>query len=157
MWIDQQPQIIYTVRDGTDTSGLVKFHARAGVEAAAAHAGATQRRGLLAAVTGCVLVRQSVSYSRIESAPAAPLVGALAPFVGVFVFDTATAGQFAVLTVPGLLPALLMTTGCAAGLDVDRTQPAIVALVEHLQSGSFCNPWGYQLGDLVAAYMQERR
>lgn len=156
MWLNQQPQVIYTARDGSGSSGLIRFHIRAGIEAVAAHAGATQRRGLIAPLTGCTLERQSVSYSRTESAPGTPVAGILARSVGVFIFDTATPAQFAVVKIPGLLPELLMTTGYAAGIDIDQQHPAIVALVEHLQVSSYCNPFGYQLGNLIAAYMQDR-
>lgn len=153
-WQNKQPDATITWRDSTDTSAVMAFHVRSGVEAVAAHTGIAGMRGLFVPITGCVPVRQAVTYSSLNGERPDPDVGIEAWREGVFIFDTVEPGQYAVLRIPGLLPSLLVTTGCGAGLDIDQTRPAVAALVEALLTGDWCNPWGYALLSLRAAYMQ---
>lgn len=121
-----------------------------------AQAAAAGLRGVLDALTACTLVRQSVTYQLVETIAPTPAAGALASRVGVFIFTTSAADQYAVVEVPGLLDSFLQTTGPGAGLLINQIAPAVQALVVQLLAGVWCNPFGYQLVALEAAFLQIR-
>ena len=157
MWIDQQPLIIYTLVDGSGSYGQFRCHFRTGTEAVAAHTGADARRGLLAAVTGCAIVEQMALYGSVQSTPGAPDPDSDGACAGTFVFSTNAIDQYALLALPAIRPDMLMAAGCGAELDIDRTRPEIIALVDHILTGPFSNRFGYPIAALLAAYLQERR
>jgi len=70
---------------------------------------------------------------------------------GVFVFESDTAGQLAVLTIPGLRLDLVDVTDPYL---VDMTHPAVLALLSALQAGLWCSPFGYALGTCIAALVE---
>jgi len=156
-WVAQQPHIIWTLRDGSSSLGMIKGYLPHGATVAAAMSGAAARRSLLVPVTGCVFVRESIIYSSIESAPAAPAPNANVLRAGVLMFATAAPGQLGAVALPGLLPGLLALEGCAAGLDIDTAHPDVMALVAHLLTGAYSNPFGHELTAVIAGYMQERQ
>lgn len=155
-WLAQQPRVLWSVLDGSASLGMLTAYLPAGATVAAATSGAAARRALIAPVTGCVFVRESVIYSSIESAPVAPAASASALAAGVLMFSTGEQTQLGLVSIPGLLPNLLVVDGCAAALDIDRAHPAIAALVSHLVSSGYSNPFGYTLASAIAGYMQQR-
>jgi hypothetical protein len=74
----------------------------------------------------------------------------------VFVFATSEAGQYAIIEVPGISESMLIDTGIGADLIIDLENPAVEAFVEQLISGPWCNPFGYQLVEIQAAFLQVR-
>lgn len=122
----------------------------------AAESAAASFRSLAAACTGAVFVRQAVIFSQVESPRPVASSGADATRVGGLIFACDT-GELEIIEVHGLNDAMLMTIGPGAGLLIDRTNPAIVALVNQLVSGTWCNPFGFTLQTLESAYLQIRR
>lgn len=152
----KQPLIGFTALDGTDSSAVARFWIHRGTEVSAAMSAAAAMRGRLVPLSSCAFIRQSVVYPFIEMAPAAPLAGAQATRVGVFVFATSEPDRYAIVEIPGILDAMLLTSGPGAGVQIDPAAPAVVNLVAELTSGRWCNPFGQVLIDLVAAFVQVR-
>lgn len=128
-----------------------------GVDLATAAAAAATFRGLVAACSDAVFIRQAVVFSAVESPRPEATAGADSTRVGVFVFATES-GEYDMVELHGIKDSELMTTGPGAGLLIDRDNPAVVALVAELLSGGlWCNPFGQELLSLDAAFLQIRR
>lgn len=127
-----------------------------GVDLASAAAAAAGFINLAEPLTDGVFIRQSVVFSGVEAPrPFAP-AGADSSRVGGLIFSCDT-GELDIVEVHGIKDSLLIMTGPGAGLLIDRTQPAIEALVSELTSGFWCNPFGYTIELLESAYLQIRR
>lgn len=148
-------QVVLTWVDGTGTSTTTRHWIGSGTGAAAAIAAAESLAAAAAGLSGCALARVSVTYSsgNIATEPRGDGSGE----AGVFVFDTATAGQYAVVTVPAIPAALHPGLPAGDGVTIAPAAPTVLALVEELVAGPWCNPFGHQLVELAAAYVQERR
>lgn len=141
--------------DESDSTAFVRFHMRHGTGAAAGQAAADGLRGLLYSVSGCRAVRQTVIYYRVPSIAPYPPGGALAKETGVFIFADG-AGERVMVTVPGILPAMLLTSGPLAGVGIDTTHPAVAALVAAIIGGPYTTLNGGDLTTLNEAYMEVR-
>ncbi len=142
-----QPTIRLSVADASDSISHFGLWLRANTEAAAALGALAHLRTILP--TDCTPVYGKVCYEVLELNPD-PGAGSNAR-AGVFVFETATPGQLAVITIPGLRPGLVDTT---ASYMVDMTAPAVLALVTALKSGLWSNPFGYSLETCIAALVE---
>ena len=152
----RQPLLALTALDGTATSAVSRIWIRRGIEVPAAMEAASALRSRMDAVSGCVFVRQSVTYPAVELHPAAPDLSASATRVGVLIFETTEPGEYAIIELPGLLDSFLLTEGPGAGLLIDRAALAVQALVDELINGPWFNPFGYKITALDAAFLQIR-
>jgi hypothetical protein len=142
-----QPEIRLSVADASDSIGHFSLWIRAAATAAQGQAALAQLRSLLP--TSCSPAYGIVRYAMTELDPA-PGAGDRTR-CGVFLFKTTAPGQLAVVVVPGLRPDLVDTV---APLQVDMTNPAVLALIAALQSGLWCSPFGYPLADCIAALVE---
>lgn len=146
----QQPEIRLSVADASGSVGHFGLHVRAGATVAQARAALGQLRQL--APTECTPIAGRVRVEAIEEEPADGAGDAHR--CGVFVFETASAGQLAIVSVPGLVVGLVDP---ADPMLVDRANPAVVAFIDALINGEWCNPWGYKLTKCVVALVEIRK
>lgn len=77
---------------------------------------------------------------------------------GVFIFDTAVP-DLAVFRVPSLDQSMLETTGPFAGVHIDQTLAAVIALVDALTNGisgiEACDPFENDLLTLSSAFVEQ--
>jgi hypothetical protein len=146
-----QPEIRISVVDASDSIGHFGLWIRAGATAAQGFGALAQLRGLLP--TDCAPAYGIVRYDVTELAPAAGAGDRTR--CAVFIFETTTAppAQLAVIVVPGLRPHLVAAT---TPPQVDMSNPAVLALIAALQSGLWCSPFGYGLGNCIAALVEIR-
>lgn len=154
--LQQQPQVSYTVQDVTGSSGRIRLNFKRNIDAATAMAAVSVLRGHLTPLTGCTFTRQSVVYSAVEQTPAAP-ANVHVSRMGVFVFSTTAANQYAVIELPGLRDSMLMTTGPGYGILIDQSKPEIGAFIAEMISGRWCNRFGYVITECESAMLQLRR
>jgi hypothetical protein len=122
---------------------------RATATAAQGAVALAQLRDLLP--TDCVPAYGIVRYDVAELDPAAGAGDGT--MCAVFIFETDVLEQLAVVVVPGLRPHLVDS---AAPLQVDMSNPAVIALITALQSGPWCSPFGYSLTNCIAALVEIR-
>lgn len=144
-----QPQIGLTLVDASGSRGQFGTWVRASTSAAQGRAALAALRSLLP--SSCVATRGSVVYRADEQAPAAGAGDGTR--CAVFVFETTAAGQLAVVAIPGLRSDLVDT---AAPHLVDLTAAPVQALISALQTGIWCNPFGYSLTNCIAALVELR-
>lgn len=145
--VQLQPYIILQLADETGSQGQFGPLWCRATSAAQGRDAVAALRSLLP--TECTPITGRVIVTADDQAPA-PGAGD-ASRAGVFVFETTAPGQLAVVAVPGLR---LDLVDAAAPHLVDMTQPAVAALITALQTGIWCNPWGYSLGTCIAALVE---
>lgn len=154
--IQQQPYILYQLRDDSGTLGTQRYSVHHGVQPGAARASADALRARLGAMSGCAILRQHYILPGVELMRPAAAAGPRVQRCGVLVFSTAEPDALGLVVIPGIRDELVMASGQGAGLCLDTTAPALAALVAELTSGRWCNPWGHVLLELEAAYIQVR-
>jgi hypothetical protein len=135
------------VADESNSIGHFGLWLRANTEAVAGLGALAHLRTILP--TACTPVYGRVCYEVFDLDPA-PGAGNKHR-AGIFVFETTTVGQLAVVTIPGLRPDLVDAT---ASHLVDMTHSAVIALVDALTDGTWCNPFGYRLTTCIAALVE---
>ncbi len=154
--IQKRAQLNFSLLDASGSIGNMSLWLKDGVDVAAAQSAAATLRGLVAVATGAVFVRQAIVFSWIELSAPAPIAGADNSRVGGLIFSCDT-GELEIAELHGIKDETIMTTGPGAGLLLDRTNTAIVGLVDELIAGIWCNPFGFDLLALESAYLQIRR
>jgi hypothetical protein len=146
-------EVTFTLLDETGSRASMSLSVPYATLAADAEAAADALNPLIQAVTGCAIIGQSVTYSKIETDAAAPAAGSRVERKGVFVLRAANAKTVS-YSVPGVLDALIKSTG-----QIDEDEANAAALVAALVDGA--NPWsdsnGGALTSLVKAYERYRR
>jgi hypothetical protein len=145
--IQLQPTIRISVADASHSIGHFGLWLRTGTDASTAGEALAHLRTILP--TDCAPVYGDVRYEAIEDVPAAGAGDSTR--AGVFVFETSEPGQLAVIRIPGLRPHLVDQ---AAPHLVDLAQPAVTDMITALQSGLWCNPFGYSLTICIAALVE---
>lgn len=154
--VEQQPYIWFQVIDDSDSLATQRFHVRRGTPVSAAHSSAANLRARMGGCSGCAYLIQDYVLPGVELFPPDPLDGSDVRRCGVFVFGTASADQFGIVVVPGLRAELVKVEGRGAGVELRQDDPAVAGLIAELISGRWCNPFGYVLTTLEAAYAQVR-
>lgn len=149
----KQPQLRITALDSTESSAVMLFHVPRGAGAASVMAASNGMRGLLGGVSGCAFVEQHVTYSSVETAPRDALASSSTSDIALFIFSCGP-GQYLSLQLPGIRPHMLIPDMCG-GQAIDMTHPAILAFVEEIISGAWCNPFGAGALQLEAAMLQK--
>jgi hypothetical protein len=150
----KQPTISYRARDETGSYGTLRFHLPDSTTRDSGIAAATDFRPIIEGITSCTIERQSLVFVWQIDSPAAG--AGVATRTGVFVFSTSEPDQFAVVAVPGIRESVLIDSGIGAGLVIDLEHPDVESFVDALISDLWCNPFGFQLVEVQAAFMQIR-
>lgn len=145
--------LTFGLLDETGSRSTISFDVPADTLADAALTAANAVRLLLANVTGCAIVSQSVTYSQFDTTPELPAAGSRVEKKGVLVFRTA-AGKTARYEVPGVESGLVMTSG-----RINEDSPAMAALIAAITAADavFCDSNGSDLVSLKEAYERYRR
>lgn len=154
--INQQPYILYTLLDASESRATQRYHIRRTATPGAALQAASSLQGVLAALSVCAVLERRFVLPAVAAATPAPAPGVRLERHGVFVFGTLIDEQWAIVAIPGILPGMIVPAGAGAGLDLDKSHPAIVAFVAEMISGRWVNKFGYTITRLEAAYIQER-
>lgn len=143
----------FTLLDETGSRSTVQFDVPQTTLADAALTAATAVRALLANITGCAIVSQTLTYSQFDTTPELPAAGSRAEKKGVFTFRTA-AGKTVKYEIPGIEPGLVMTSG-----RINEDSPAVAALVAAITAADavFSDSNGVDLVSLSQAYERYRR
>ena len=135
------------VDETSDTTSTTLHVPRATPASVALGAGASQA-GRMAAISGCAVREVLVIYSeRFEPVPTA-----IAPTnpLGAFFFTCTGNDQWAIITLPGLLPGYIVQD------TIDTDNPDVQSFISSLQSGIWCNPFVSDIVELYSAYPQYR-
>jgi hypothetical protein len=152
--VTAQPYVLTRLADETASRAEFRVHIQAGSAAAAALGAAAQLAELAGAASSCTPVEYLVRYPVRVVGEAAPAPGARVALAGLLVFETSAPGQYGLVEIPGVLAALVAPDD--SGL-LDVTAPALAALVAHITSGLYSNPWGYTLTACIGGLLQQRR
>lgn len=152
----KQPFVSLTLADETGSASKMRFWSKNGLEAATVMGAADNIRLLLSSLSSAVCTRQSVTYPYFNEAPAPAVPGVEVEKVGVFVFTSATDGQYVIVEVPGILDECIVQDGWNAGLQIDETNVSVIAFVEAITSGLYCTPFGYETLSLVGTIVERR-
>lgn len=134
--------------DGTGSRGRMKFDIPYATLASVAILGASTVRPLIQAVTGCVIVGQSVVYAAKDNTPAPAALNSRVERKGVMQFLTANS-KFVRYGVPGVIDDVLLRSGA---LNEDR--PAVAALINAIVAGGaiFCDSNGIDITQYWGGY-----
>ena len=144
-----QPQVGLTLVDESGSSGQFGLWIRSSTSAAQGRAAVAALRSLLP--SSCRPITARVVYTAEEQAPA--LGAGDKTKCAVLVFETNAPGQLAVIVVPGMRDDLVDPT---AAHRVNIAAFPIQALITALQSGLWCNPFGYIITNCIAGIVEIR-
>lgn len=144
------------MRDDSGSVVYPRVNIPMGTTVAESFAAADTWRSLVSPLSDAVFVSQAVHYPAVEMSPADPSPASNATVAGILIFNTATAGEYAIVEIPGIREEFIIIAGEGAGVQLDTEAPAIADLVTQLVSGAWCNPWGFQLTALAGAMVQIR-
>jgi len=150
--IRQQPYMRLVVADASDSRASNQLHVRANTPHSTALAAAYQLADLVRGVTGCAPLSVDLRYPVVDSTPPSAMPGSLSLRQALFVFDTDTIEQFAIVRVPGISPNYII------GVEpyyIDIANPAIVALTDAIINGLWCNRFGYNLTRCIAGIVSQ--
>lgn len=152
--IAQQPYLQFRLQDATGSNAISRVHVQLDTTVAASYSAAATWRGAVSAVSGCVIRDNVFVLPSVELLSSSAALASKDTMHGVFIFICAGTDQYAIVRVPGINIDLLATTGPLGGIEIDQTKPAVIALIEELTNGSWCNQFGYAIVELAAAYLQ---
>jgi len=144
--------VTFTLIDGSGSQGTLSFNIPAATTVADAQTAAAELRPLVAAITGCGVVGQNITYTSIETVTA----GIAADYSrvekkGVFNFRTA-AGKNVSYQVPGVLDAIILPDG-----RIDEDVASAAAFITDLLGTPWCDSNGSDIVNLTSAYERYRR
>lgn len=146
-------QLTYVLRDQTGSRATIAFDVPTSTLVAVAISAADALRPLLAALTGCTIISQALTYSQIDNAPPAPAAGSRVERKGVVQFLT-DAGKTVSYQIPGINQSLLTKSGA-----INEDQPAMQAFVNAVVAvdAIFCDSNGVDLSSYKGGYERYRR
>lgn len=155
--MDQQsPFIRLSLLDASDSAAGVNAWIRSGSTVADGESAAATLTSVVGALSGAAITSRHIVYRGIEMPRPAPPGVAPVAGAGVFVFSCSDPDTYAVIVVPGIRMDLLVIAGAGAGILIDQAAADVVAFADAMIAGIFCNPFGVQLLELVAAFYQWR-
>lgn len=144
-----QPGVSLTLVDDGGSTSRFEIPVRSGASAVQGRESIAALRSLLP--SSCTPIAARLTYTADEQAPAAGAGDSSR--CAVLVFETTAADQLAVIAVPGLRPGLVDP---ADPRLVHRTAAPVLALIAALQTGIWCNPFGYSLTNCIAALVENK-
>lgn len=151
-----QPVVSTTFSDETLSVGTMRTTVVRGLSAVAGLSAAADFRSTVAPMTSCAITSSEYVLVLKETRPAKASAGARVWRGGLFIFETAVIDKYLIVSVPGLNPAYVMTTGPGAGNDIDLTIQPVIDFIEAIISGPWCNPFGHSPTVLAIAVYQIR-
>jgi hypothetical protein len=150
----RQPLLGYGIADASGSLATCRFNLRSGVTVAEGQAAGDSLRAILSGFVGGSFVRQSIVYpfTADDITPAQP--GSRIENRAALIFETAATGQLLTVSIPAIVAAAIQAEGPRAGLELDITNAAVIALVEEIISGLWSNPFGYDAVELGATIVE---
>jgi hypothetical protein len=145
------------VLDGSHSAGKIKFWLQSGVTVNQAMIGGDGIRLPLSGLTDSAFTRQSVTYRTLFDDAPEPDVISVVDFTAVMVFSTSDPNQFFMLDIPAIRPDMVVNSGVYSGLRLDTSNPAVISIVNTITNGFWCNPFGYDITDLISTLVERRR
>jgi hypothetical protein len=147
-------EMIY--QDASGSTAALTFRVPIGSTVSTALGAANALGAVVAPLTGCTLVKLRIKYILREAEPATPADGSSVKRCGVFIYDNIDTTHQALIKVPGILDSVLRTDEPGAGVLIDTDNSDIAVFDGVVVADGFCDPFGTDLGTLVAAYRQSR-
>jgi hypothetical protein len=146
-------ELSYTFLDGSGNKSQVKFNVPFATLAAAALAAADTLMAALGALSDCVIVSRSLTYSQVDNAPALPELSSRIEEKGTFIFNLAN-GLKTRFEVPAIKDTLLTASGA-----IDRSTVTVGAFVTAVTAvdAIFAGADGSDITSLDSAYQKFRR
>lgn len=119
-------------------------------------ASATALASILVPLTGAVLVRQRIKYIATDSEPVLASGSTPVRKTGSFFFDTEDNEAIALIVVRALKPSLILSEGNEAGVGIDTDNSDVISFVNAVIDNNVTNPFGDDVTDFNAAYVQSR-
>lgn len=138
--------ITFVLVDETGSRSEVQTSILAATTVADARTAADALVAELNAASDAVVEGYSITFSSVETEPAAPAAGGRVERKGLLAFRTA-AGKIARVTIPGVIGAAVLPSG-----RLDEDNAAIAAVVASLGATPFSDSNGAALSTLVEAY-----
>lgn len=132
----------------------MRVHVQHSVSRATGMGAALQLADLAGAASGAAPVEYLLRFPHLVRGEGAAAPGSSRFAVGVLIFETDTAEQYAIIEIPGIKPDLIDPEDNTLLL---LTAPALADYISALVSGVFTNPFGYNLTACIAGLYQLRR
>lgn len=142
--------------DGSGSIGTTRITIGSHVPVATIDAAAASFAAAASALTGCVLVRQEITYRFVPATAMMGEIGSDKFNCGVFVFDAADAGEMGLIQVPAFKAEYLMSDGPGTGVLINVADTIVADFINLAISGVYCNPFAVALEEINRAYRQSR-
>jgi hypothetical protein len=154
--LHQSPFIRLSLEDSSGSAAGVQAWIRSGSTVAQAEGALITFTNVVGALSAAAIVSRHVVFRAAMSPRPDPPGFALGAGQGVFIFSCGIPDRYAIVAVPAIRADFLIIGGPGDRILIDLTAPAVVAFVDELITGGWCNPFGYQLESLLAAFYQWR-
>lgn len=154
MIIARQPVLGFALRDGTGSVATCRLNLYAGITVADGHAAGDSLRGVLGALSGAVVVRQSIVYPFTLQDEGTAWPGSQIENRATLIFECTPADQLLAVSIPAPRSELVLAAGPLAGLALDLTQSNLLALISEIITGLWCNPFGYDAVELGSTIVE---
>lgn len=142
--------------DETGTKGTTSVKYPLGTTVAVIDASATALASLIAPITGCSLIRQRIIFKAVQIPLDVPDTGSLVHSAGVFFFSNGEDNPMTIVSIPGILESLFVTSGPTAGYEIDDANSDVDSFLTLVEDGIYTNPFADDVIQLEAAYRQSR-
>lgn len=143
-------------QDASGSTAATTLHAPSSATYADIDASATAMASILASLTGAVLVRQRIKYISVPEAPVPASGGASIRRTGAFFFGTGDDTAIALIIVHAIKASLVISMGVGAGVGIDIGNSDVIAFINAVIDNNVTNPFGEDVDQFEAAYMQSR-
>lgn len=150
------PYLLYGMVDESTTRATMRLTIKPSTTLSTAQTICSSTRSLIENMTDCAIDRQSVVFPFLADAPGIPATGANNHKTGIFIFATTDIAQLAVLELPGITEACILTTGPTAGIGIDVLNTDVAAFIDAMVNGLYMNMFGYDITELLAAFVEIR-
>lgn len=143
-------------QDDSGSTSATTFYAPSSATVIEIDASATALASILVPITGCVLVKQRISYKWVPETPSIASGGAPIRYTGVFYFNTSPSTPDGLIMVHSIKDEVISDVEPFAGVSIDRDNSTVIGFVDAILAGAVTNPFGDAFTALVAAYLQSR-
>lgn len=151
-----KPMIELVYNDASGSTAMLTAWLQADTTVAAADDAIGVLSAALASLTGCTLVRTRIVYKFRADTPAVAEIGSLITQQGVFMYDCTVDGPGFILSVPGLVDDVIITTGVLAGIGIDTSDSRVTDLTDVLIENDCTNAFADTITALATAFVQSR-
>lgn len=146
--------VVFLLLDETGSSSRLTLHCSASIEGLDALGAAQSLIPSMSAVSDCVCTQINVIYTarffpdEDSAGPGEPRAALLWSCEG--------DDQYAATVLPGINEELIQQPPDGDGISIDTNDTNVKALTDAIKTGIWCNPFGYDINILEAAYIQNR-